>query len=92
MNDEIGSGSLAPVPEIDYFDDVPEAQKAEPQTLELLTRLAKEQVDLEAEIASDLVLMEEKNAKLFFAAASSGFTCKSLFDTSQRPLPSLAAA
>jgi len=44
---------------------VPEAQKAEPQTLELLTRLAKEQVDLEAEIASDLVLMEEKNAKLF---------------------------
>lgn len=50
---------------IDYFDEEQAKKEVEPATLELLARLAKEQVELEAEIVRDQVAIEEKNAKLF---------------------------
>lgn len=48
---------------IDYFDEdlKPQADEA---TLEVLTKLAKESVELEAEIAADTVALEEKQSKL----------------------------
>jgi len=50
-------------PPIDYFDDLP-PQEAEPATLELLTRLAKEQVEMEAEIARATVALAERQEDL----------------------------
>lgn len=48
---------------IDFFDGLPDAP-VEAATLELLSRLAKESSELEAEINRDTGQLEEKNAKL----------------------------
>lgn len=54
-------------PEIDYFDDLPEAPEAEPQTLEVLMKLAEQSKETAAKILKlEIELAEEqaKNAKL----------------------------
>lgn len=61
---QIESSGAAVIPEgIDYFDDVP-PKEAEPATLELLTKLAHEQIDLEKQVNDDSVALAEKQERL----------------------------
>jgi hypothetical protein len=48
---------------IDYFDDLPPVEQ-EQATLEVLTRLAQESIELAAEISSDTVALAEKQERL----------------------------